>query len=136
MSNAQKSALFKVGIFSPSKFSLSARKIDKDLWEIHYEETLDIQDKKMFAEVLATTKQAMDPIVKQIGGKEIMIDGNNISYTVTGNIEMIAGILMGELMTISSIGNLTLRDMMLLAGMGLPVMKKLQQKPEKKEVQQ
>lgn len=117
----KKSLFFKKGIFTPIKLSVSAEKLDDDLWKIQYEETIDIKDKKLLEEVTKTTKQLAESLPSF--GAEVSIKGNKVSYTVKGSLSQLASMVVTEFLSMSSLGDMTLRDMILLAGIGTEKLK-------------
>jgi len=117
------SLFFKRGIFSPIKLSISAKKLDDDLWEIHYEEILDIKDKKLLEEITKTTKQAIESLPSL--GAKVSVEGNKIAYTIKGSLSQMASMVVSEFLSMSSLGDMTLRDMIILTGMGTETLKKI-----------
>ena len=124
MSEISKS-IFMKGLVHPIKIKIEAEKQNDGLWELKYEEWFSLEDKALLEEALATTKRAGEKAAKLLGG-EISSEGNKLSFTFKGTIDQIANGLITEMLTLSSLGNITLRDMIVLAGLAIPELKKLE----------
>jgi len=111
-SEVKKSALFK-GILAPSKIKLEAHKIDETLWEMKYTEWFSAEDKALLDEAISTTRALLVSL-----GVRYKRRGNSVTITQKGPVEKVFASLLGELLLLSKLGQLTLSDLLLLAGIG------------------
>jgi len=108
----------------PQKLKVEIERLNGDKWRIHYVETLPKETPKEHIETTLRLTKMM--------GFSIRKRKNTLSYTAEGGTPIAFGGILGELLAISKIGDLTLREMIALMGLALPMLKEMQQNKEAK----
>ena len=124
MSDFKKKGMLFSRMWLPTKLTIEAEHLGNDKWQIKYAETLpeDIppEDFKLTVET-----------AKQLGVK-VETEANTLRYTMTGTRNHVFSLILGESLAVSDIGDLTLRELLAIATMGLPtLMKKAKEKGRK-----
>jgi hypothetical protein len=99
------------GLYLPVKYEVTLEKIpDSDKWQMHYAETFDssLPEEKM--------EKGMQNIQK-LFGSQLHLDGHKISLQNVDTLEHLASGLVGEFLTVSPLGKLTVGELFLLAMM-------------------
>lgn len=112
-------------MYLPEKVKITIKRLDKDNFLVHYIETLG---NDVPPEVIENTiKRA-----KHMGVK-IKRRGRTLFYKITGPSEAAFGVILGEIITLSKFGDITLKELIILAGMSMGQIQKAKKKAEKKE---
>jgi hypothetical protein len=97
-------------MYLPSQLKIEIKKLEDDKWLCHYEETIE----DMPEEVIETSIK----LVKEQFGVDVERKGNTFSYTLKGGRNAVFGVILGEALGMCDIGDLSLREVIVLAGLG------------------
>lgn len=113
MAELKESSVFKK-ILMPNRIKLEISKLNDTSWTMKYTEWFDEVDQKIADEATKTTKELLE---KQ--GLPVLVEGNMMSFSFEGPIDIIAFAGIGELMSLSKFGDMSLRDLIIFLGMAL-----------------
>ena len=97
-------------MYLPSQLKIEIKKLEGDKWLLHYEETIENAPE----EVIETSIK----LAKEQFGVDVDRKGNTFSYTVEGGRNAVFGAILGEALSMCDIGDLSLREIVVLAGLG------------------
>lgn len=107
-------------MYLPEKVKITIKRLDKDNFLVHYIETLG---NDVPPEVIENTIK----LAKHMGVK-IKRRGRTIFYKITGPSEAAFGVVLGEIITLSKFGDITLKELIMLAGMIMGQIQKAKKK--------
>ena len=96
----------------PSRLKIEMEKVDDDKWTLHYIESFD-------KEIPPEDAMLSIEMAKKLG-VQIRRRGNSFSYKITGPKEILGSVILGEFMTMTRLGHITLNEIFALAVAGLP----------------
>jgi len=114
-----KRSVFTRGYFIPVAWDIKVRKVGEDLWELRYSETFDIKDKVLEKQAISDTKKIAD-MLAQMAGTPIpyTVGKNKFSLIFKGTLEQIATAISSEFIMASKFGDISLRDIFIMATVG------------------
>lgn len=115
MESMEKKGVIFSKLYLPSRIKIEIQKLDDEKWILHYVESFnyDIPPKAMQFSVEAAKHLGVQAKKK----------GNTFFYKMEGSIGQMAGVIVGEFMQFTPIGNITLTEMLALAALGLPALR-------------
>lgn len=114
-------------IIQPVRIEIKAAKTSGEIWELQYNEWVDVEDEKTLKEAVATTRKLAEFL-----GFKIKAEGNKISFSISGSFNDVASVITMEFLAFSNIANMTLRDILLFTGIGNKLLSEKIEKGEKK----
>jgi hypothetical protein len=112
VSDFKKKGMLLGRMWLPIKLTIEAEHLGNDKWQITYAETLSETPPLEDIALTIETAKAM--------GVEAKVEGNTVHYKVFGTRNQVFGIILGEALALSNVGNLTLREIFALASVGVP----------------
>lgn len=100
----------------PIEISIHVKKKDKDQYLLQYAETFDYDLPKKDAEFTINTGKKL--------GVEIHQKGRTFSYEKRGSIDAMAGMIAIEFMSQTSVGKITINELLSLASIGIANLRK------------
>jgi hypothetical protein len=106
-------------MYLPSQLKIEIKRLKDDEWVCHYEETLEDVPEEIIKFTVDLAKEK---------GFNVERKGNTVSYTVQGGRNAVFGAILGEALALSDIGDLTLRELFILTGLGTSELKKIKER--------
>ena len=103
-------------LYKPVSYKINLHKISDTLWRLSYSEKFTIKNPNERQKMLHNTITLTKMLIKKA---DISVKGQTITMVIEDSFEKIANIIVGEFIGISTIGNLCIRDLILLAGANL-----------------
>jgi len=107
----RKSGVFKM-LLTPSRIEIKAAKVKDELWSMDYTEWFDGVDPALLDKAFEDTK----PLAERMGWT-MTKDGNAFKVRFEAPLEVIASGIVTEFISVSYLGDITLRDIFILGGL-------------------
>jgi len=119
-----KESVFAGRFIFPVEITVKAKKVGEDLWEIHYSERIELKDKALLQKSVEDTKRAF----QAMGRSKFKLRGSWAFYTLKAPFSVVASMIVTEFLTASALGDLTLRDVISMAGLYAGLQKPVREK--------
>ena len=123
-SEVKESRLFTKGLIQPVRFKMEAKQISPNLWDFKHIEWFDYGDEELLKKAKEQTK-----MLDERFGFKMNIRKNRISIQVRGSLDQALSAMLTEMLSLSSVGDMTLRDLIISAGMGKALLERLKSAP-------
>jgi len=107
-------------LYLPEKVKITIKRLDNDNFLLHYIETFG---NDVPPEVLENTIK----LAKHMG-VQVKRRGRTLFYKITGPSEAVFGVILTETLTISKFGDITLKEIIMLAGLSMGQIQKAKKK--------
>jgi hypothetical protein len=97
-------------MYLPSQLKIEIKKLEDDKWVCHYEETVEDVPEEFIETSIKLAKEQF--------GVDVERKGNTFSYTFEGGRNAVFGAILGEALGMCDVGDLSLREIFVLAGLG------------------
>jgi hypothetical protein len=122
-SEVKKSQVFTKGLIQPVRFKMEAKQVSPEIWEFKHTEWFHCED-ELLEKAIEVTK-----IVAESFGFKVDVKKNKLSMKVRGTLDQALSGMLTEILSLSSVGDMTLRDLIISAGLGKAIFKRLKSAP-------
>jgi len=113
-SEIKSSKIFTKGLIAPIRLRFDIKKIDEITWEIQHSEWFSLDNEELMRSALTLTSQAATALGFQIKRRK-----NRLTIKHRGSLNSCIDGLTTEMLSLSTIGDVSLRDLIILAGIGM-----------------